>query len=643
MRRKSKPADTQEDTLRQDTSLQPEISPELVENIPAEFSEEVPETPGPGGGRDRQPLPTPRTFDLPPFEFFRYWWELRKHDRHKRATVFPYRLWPVTDVLLELLPEEQERVRKLHAAKKRGGPVKNLGLETTLEPFDPNNWEQEIYHRYGAGDYNFKLNDTDPKHKTTVCMCTVRGLRNMDTYPPNCRPTIVVMSDPANKSYIDWARLRGIRFPGDGPSPEQTAATEAEMADEKSSAILAKTIEKLTDKPATPAPTNDAGLVTVFGNMMQGILQQHSAQTDAMVRRMEKMEERLAAPPPALPAPPDPLVQLRVLADVVKGIAPAPAAPAEPKADPMIALLMDMRKQDNERYMAEAVAHREEIKSLREELRAKSVPPPTAAAAGTSELKSLIKGASELKQLFEGLSGGEAPAGPWWVGPVENLVEKLADTATQVTGNLAKMSGVPLPPVPNVAIQGQPPPQLPAVPQPQQQPQQQLTQEQQMQILFDQAAQLIHVPLVQALRQGQPGYEFAGQLLAAYGSDARFMQIYQTLVMGGVGGVLNDGGFLRRNGRAWGEILECVQGQGARIEKFVIEMLDSNKAQQVALAIQRSQAAASQPPVAPQPQQAGPQIVPPPIKPNGSPELPRKNRTIITPDGPVQTGTPDAS
>ncbi len=151
--------------------------------------------------------------------------------------------------------------------------------------------------------------------------------------------------------------------------------------------------------------------------------------------------------------------------------------------------------------------------------------------------------------------------------------------------------------------------------------------------LENQIAVQIHPELVKALRASQPGHEFAGRLIATYGHLPQFQEIYNNLVVKGAPAVIGDRGFLRRNGQLWGELLQF----NATLEQFVIEFLDAPKANQIAQAILGATRQQQAPPAAaPAPLQT--------VRPNGPvpvPEARPRGRTIITPDGPVQTKPPE--
>lgn len=617
-----------------------ELSPELAAIIPEEFAEEDEIAPQPATespesaektkrGPPTRPLPTPRLFALPPEEFFAYWWSMKKDNRVARVTVYPYRLWPVCDVLLELPVEEQERIRKLKALKKKAGPPTNIGLDTTIEPFDPNNWEQEVYHRYGAGDYNFKLNDTDPKHMKTVCMTTVRGLRDWDHYPPTCRPEIVVLTDPANKTYIDWARRNGVHFPGDPPTPEMQSANENEMAEQKSSETLAATVDKLADRltrqQQAPAPVQqtDNGIVQVFGKMLEVMQQQQAAQMQQQTTQMNAILQRLEQ---SERKPTESMSQLdttKAVIDMAKTIIPPPAPPAPPappperRDDPMIALLMQMRKEDHERHMKEMEAMTKRLESndaTIKEILTKQATPATTSPSTNGEFKILDR-FFEYKERFDKITNGGGDNTPGWVPAALQGGEMLLNAAQNITSNIAAMraGAKPLPPVPltNDAIEG---PQEQAAPTPQQQEEERMN-------LMDQVAQMVHPELVAALKSGMPGHEFAGRLIFTYGHIPQFQTVYNGLLASGPNGVVGEGGFLRRSGKRWGELVE----HGAKLEKFVNEFLDVQKANEVAAALRQ----ANQPKPAPV---ATPAPAP---KPNGAvtPEIMPKPRVRFGPDG----------
>ena len=615
-------------------------SPEVAQPVADELPQAEPENTIPVGDsaenisadkprRGRPPglLPTPRVFDLPPEEFFRYWWALKKDDRVKRADVRAYRLWPIVDVLLELPPEEQDRIRKIKAQHRPAGPETNLGKDLTAEPIDPSIWEQEIYHRFGAGDYNFKLFDTEAKkgegQRRPVCISNVRGLRDLDRYPPDCRPTIVVLDDPYNKRYVDWARSRGVQFPGDPGAVDVAAEAEAEVAEQKSSEILANTLGKVMDK-MQEGSGKDSGMITVFGQMLTVLQNQQTAQMDAILKRLDAQEKAPPAAPPLNPAD-----AVKPLVDLARTIA-NPAG--EKKEDPMIPLLMRMLDQAETRRIEELkladVQHARVVEMLTKRLdstesQMREMTTKQQAAASTpggmSELKQFFKHFNDIREGFENVAGKEN-GGPWWMGPVENLGEKLLDTAKMFAASRGPVAPPPQQQAPTA------PQQRPQVAPPAQQPQQP-TQEDQAMAMMDQVMEVIHPVMIQALERKEKGYEFAGRLMATYGADPRFQLIYNTFVVSGVNGLIGQGGVLQRNPQRWGELLRF----GQALEQFVTEFLDTGRAQQVAEAIKTGGAG--------QPSQAQA----PPVNGTPSDQPQRKGRVIHTASGPVETRPPDAA
>lgn len=189
-----------------------------------------------GKQQDRGPvrlLPRPLKYNMEPVQFFKYWAMLSK-DELERVKVRPYRLWPVTDVNQLLTPEQMEEVIR----KQRREMTKTLPPGPLTEPFNPQQWEAEMYHRYGAGDYNLILTDTHPAVRRTICMTNIVGtLRDMETYPPVLDIRTLVLTDPANESYIRWCNVKGIKVPG-SKQQQQEEEESGEMAQLKSIEIV---------------------------------------------------------------------------------------------------------------------------------------------------------------------------------------------------------------------------------------------------------------------------------------------------------------------------------------------------------------------------------------------------------------------
>lgn len=217
--------------------------------------------------------------------FFRYWKAIH-HDKEfsQRYIVYAYRNWPITDH--GLINKKETNIDKL---------------------VDFVDGTSGVLHRYGSGDYHFKLNDA--QLGKTVCTLTLKHLRDFENYMPVLDLRTVVLTDPANNSYLELMRSKGTKFPGD-----KTTESEDDVANVKAFETIDKLTDKLFDRGERERdefqPTGDlAGIVEM---MADGARSSNRIVEDAMKRAAEvsskandpaaftekvmEMAERLAKP-----------------------------------------------------------------------------------------------------------------------------------------------------------------------------------------------------------------------------------------------------------------------------------------------------------------------------------------------------------
>jgi hypothetical protein len=133
-------------------------------------------------------------------------------------------------------------------------------LEQEPWPFgDP--WQIKWLERFGSGDYVIWLKELGVEE--AICSCEF-SIRNPE-YPPQVPPDELDLSDPANKSYIQELKGRGIVIPGEQDEEQQE---EEEMVAAVNTELVGKvvdqaqdigemkaTITHLTNKANEPAPT----------------------------------------------------------------------------------------------------------------------------------------------------------------------------------------------------------------------------------------------------------------------------------------------------------------------------------------------------------------------------------------------------
>lgn len=166
-------------------------------------------------GNDAVVLPRPPAYKPKPDVFFKYWASLfPKFEERVTATI--YRNWPVLD-------------------RVRNGKTKYIDKVSRAMGRD------DLLHNYGSGDYTIYLNDAGNAGKT-LCQANLVdrfALRDPD-HPPLVPIEDVVMDDPANGSFLENLRARGM-LPADPKENEDVAANDAVKT-------MADTIGSLTTK-----------------------------------------------------------------------------------------------------------------------------------------------------------------------------------------------------------------------------------------------------------------------------------------------------------------------------------------------------------------------------------------------------------
>jgi len=248
-----------------------------------------PGTPGNGGvlGGSSRHFPKPIVFHFK---------DDNPRDATKAPAFFQY---------MKRVAEDPELAARMILYVYRGWPVMrpdSLQQDKTTEVFE----YKDIEHRYGAGDYHFKLNDVELRK--TVAMCTAKGFRG-EEYPSIVDYTKVDLTDPLNQSWIERAKSRGIKFPG----AAETESEEANMAEVRVMQQMGATVDKLTDRIITMSekdkPTAAAnvdheamsrglGIVAeaaAMGNtMLQNAINKVTDQTSKQMDPMEMLSKTMA-------------------------------------------------------------------------------------------------------------------------------------------------------------------------------------------------------------------------------------------------------------------------------------------------------------------------------------------------------------
>ena len=481
--------------------------------------------------------------------FFEYWKKLPPVCM-ERCSVYVYREYPKMNYLLALSPEDQELVLK----KKKQRPSSNIAL--FVEPFESNDWREEMLRRFGEGDYKLWLNDSgikaDPKARNQNVLKTFISIRDDEAPPviPDLR--CVDPSDPINQSYLEKLRLAGLYGqPTREPEEQEDMAANAEIVKDLTGRIIEMSKETKKDPPpphqppSTPTEQASIEAIRVMGSAFSKIEEQRAklADPDAAVERIVKIAQTLT--PPASNSS---------TSDAVVNMLTKQLELAEQRR-------IEDRKLDEQRHTRELQnlkeQHTIQLSSIEERIKLIQVgqtvnPTPGPAVNATSEFAVLDRLLS-IKEKLDGLTGGgENSPIPGWVPYALQGFKIAGDVIANVVHNAAVArlgQGTPLPP-----------PQTSAEPAE--------TAETQQDGEFAQYARQIHPALKDALQKGVSGYEFAARLILQLGNT----QAYDYVISEGVPGLER---FLQSAPEVWGTMQQF--GQGGQNQRFMEEFC--NRAQ----------------------------------------------------------------
>jgi len=541
-----------------------------------------PETAPAAAMPDHSRVPAPQKRLLDPKAFFEYWHSVPEPERSAWFIGYVYRKYPICDIYQNFSKEEilafnanKGKQKIVFQGRTLERPESNCGK--LLQPLDPERWELQVYERWGAGDYQIRLNDQHPSMQETVTECHIRGLRDWDNFSPVLNPALVVLAEELNQPYLRWARLHGIKFPGD-PETEAAAESAASFQENEDMATVVETMarhnEALTDKvvemadrvrvqPA-PAPAVDAaaraqlgGVETVVEASKQGM----SIMGDAM-RQMMASTVKAA----------DPGEQLKNTIEMAKLLQP----PANGNADmvAMFKMQMDSQReqariqleQTEKNFIRLLDAEREHHKSILTMLQSridsleKQRAEAPAVTGDEAVLDKYLRIRRKMTELEDEEGGGGSDGGPAWLPAVLGFGEKVIGGIAESTRNIAAIRAQQAAPV------VVPEPQALPVAAPAVQTQQDKDNE-----MMRGYAQQMHRPIVDAIKAGVPGFDFAAAVIQNAGQGA-----YDTLEKSGYDGVVR---FLQCYQPLWEELMLPPIG-GPALEKFLREFLDRPKAMQ---------------------------------------------------------------
>lgn len=493
-----------------------------------------------------------------PGDFFSWWGSLSSDLQH-RLICYVYRVWPVGGELRQH-PKTHKTSFTTQIAKVAGeDPIKDL---------------EEFKRRYGSGDYNLILNEQVHQRKT-ITRCAIR-IREMEEYPP-CIPDIkwLDLTDPANTSYIESLRLKGVEIPGDKSRGREQEERD-DMAVTEAVTELAGTVKDLTrqavaaaqHRPEAPAPSMDSQAQLKAIDLVQQAGTTACEIVKTAAQQMGQMQQRSSSP----------ATDLAAVAGVLKDLASAlRPEKADNPIDSVLKLLNTAaEKEDNlhkqimnlqQVQIAQLQAAVDRMLSERQTAAAVANPPMTAQIKEMAEMKKLLRDFLDMGEEDEDKPSRGSRSG----GLLEAAVNNAPGILTAIGGIVSGIAAA----AHNAAVartgQGTPIPVPPPAPIPQPgelapgsmetTTAQGVSPEVQMQI--HQQVQALTGPLVKALNEDKTGDEFAEILIEYAGRNT-----YDQLSALGKNGILM---LLQVYAR---EVYALVMSMPARFDGFLDEFLD---------------------------------------------------------------------
>ncbi len=547
--------------------------------------------------------PAPKRL-MEPADFFRYWLSIPKRERDAWFIAYPYRKLPVCDVLQPLSIDELKAIER-HQKKK---PDTNCGKLS--EPFNPDNWEQDVYQWKGAGDYQIRLNDQHPSVKGTVCETHIKNLREWDRFPPILNLEEVVLEEPLNQPYLRWARLRGIRFPGDPGNDPETPFDEISEDEMANVAAVEKLTDALIEQTRRPQPVpQTAPVAPDRGN---DILADAAMKGQQILMDSIKAQEKAA----------NPMEYHKAVVEAAKAMTPTAPASTGPSLTEIMGLVTAMMapvQAANTAMMAaadrRAEAAEKRAETLEARLHTQQNPAPAAAVDPIKGALDLIKGLASLREIAGPILGDPAAVEPGSVW--ERLAEKAIDGAPSFLHNLAVLKtgqGTPAPPPdlsPELLAEENGKPGTP-----------ELNTEEPEMFSHKKIAEELAKPLIESLNRNERGFQLAaGMILQDSIMGFPGEMVYKMAVKQGKDGMYR---ILQSSPELWAKLVQIPK----RFDAYLDDFLNAQMAYQIAKDAREPA--------------ASPEVLPPepPAQPNGAPREPKPGgRTIIdgTTGKPVRT------
>ena len=344
---------------------------------------------------------------------FYNWWNQLPEWVKNRTVVYVYRTWPV----LRPLKEEAN------------GEKKDLVYIDKIDGNQPIQDDTDLLHKYGCGAYKLMFNEAPGPNITIIWIANIGTLSD---YPPTDRrisdpETHLDMDIPANKSYIEFLRMRGKL-----PEQQSKDKAEAEMATIQAVEKMADTNKELMHEVIQMA--KESGKREPIPMSVPNTPESTEVIIQATTKAMDIVQ---SAAMKANADRGDPIETALRLVEVMRPQAPATAPVDTSQAEEV----RELRRQVADLHTAQLNSMQEQLREMSARL-ATPVVAPVPSGGPFGSIKEGITAFKEMKNLVDSVSGkadggdgDSAPGGPAWL----KTAAAIAPHASSVMGTVRDM------------------------------------------------------------------------------------------------------------------------------------------------------------------------------------------------------------
>ena len=392
-----------------------------------------------------------------------------------------------------------------------------------------------MLHRYGSGEYTIWLNDqvTKKGREANVALCTISE-RNFQEHPPIIEPGTLVLDDPANRSYIEYLKIKGVEIPGleedymrqDTSASDRLAETVERMADQniRLAGEAVKAAGK-QEKPPEQARSSDQDTLLTSMKIVQQATDMGTRIVEQAVSKAGEITGRAG----------DPSQMLKSLGDLLAVVRAQPGG-GDSATSAILQQQIARASELEARLFQVQTAHLQSVEAMLRDAQAKQVqlnPQPGQPQSPTSPSQ-YIKDMADAKEAMERFIGREPEEAtrsakePWWSTLARMalaVIPSVAAAAVALSHNAAVARGGQGRPIgPGDIQQVQPAAEEPAttIQTPpgtaaEGQPQSELPKDQQAMQTIHMFLGILREPLLKSLDNDETGDTFAGNLVALHG------------------------------------------------------------------------------------------------------------------------------